>query len=235
LSAAEQYDRVWRETYGDMQDRGPVHRHMRRLLANLLGDLDYEDALEVGCGAGHNFDLLGGPITGADVSPEALRLARERGAGEIIELDIESARLERSWDLVFSSLVLEHLQDDVAALANMRAMTRRHLVVTTIAGDWERYRPWEEQVGHLRNYRRGELEERLRSVGFEVRRAIYWGFPFYSPITRLAQNRWRAEPSFSPAARAIARLLYGVYALNSSRRGDLLVVHATPRIDALSS
>ena len=43
-------------------------------------------------------------------------------------------------------------------------------------------------MGHVRNYRRGELEEKLRSTGFVVERAIYWGFPFYSPLARTVQN-----------------------------------------------
>ena len=36
--AAISYDDVWRDVYGDMQDVGPVHRHMRRILAGVLGE-----------------------------------------------------------------------------------------------------------------------------------------------------------------------------------------------------
>jgi SAM-dependent methyltransferase len=215
-----------------MQDVGPVHRHLRRMLREVLDGLDYQDALDVGCGAGHNRVLLGAgrsnaAVAGADLSREALRRARERGMTELFELDIERDALPRRWDLVFSSLVLEHLPDDRAALSHMAAMTRRHLVLATMAGDFERYRSWEEQVGHLRNYRPGELEAKLEGLGATVRRARYWGYPFYSPLTRLMQNRWRAQASFGPAARAAAYALYALYALNSNRRGDLLIVHAT--------
>jgi SAM-dependent methyltransferase len=230
-AAARRYDEVWRDVYGDMQELGPVHRHLRRLLGAVLADLRYADALEVGCGAGHNLALLAGDrpasaIAGADVSPEALRRARGRHDGELLELDVERAALPRTWDLVFSSLVLEHLADDESALNHMRAMTRRHVVVATIAGDRERYLPYEDQVGHVRNYRRGELEAKLERAGLAVRRAIYWGFPFYSPLTRRAQRRWRPEPSFGPGARIAAHALHALYRLNSSRRGDLLIVHA---------
>jgi SAM-dependent methyltransferase len=226
------YDRAWREVYGDMQDIGPVHRHLRRRLAGLLGGLDYDDALDVGCGAGHNLALISGgrpgvEVAGADISPEALRHARERGMPDLFELDIERQELPRRWDLVFCSLVLEHLVDDLAALGHMVTMSRRHLVVATIAGDFERYRPWEDQVGHVRNYRPGELEAKLVGLGVRIRRAEYWGYPFYSPLTRLMQNRWRAQASFGPAARAAAHTLYALYALNSKHRGDVLIVHAT--------
>jgi hypothetical protein len=106
-------------------------------------------------------------------------------------------------------------------------MAARHLVVTTMAGDYERHRPWEEQVGHVRNYRRGELEDRLRDAGFRVLRATYWGFPLYSPLVRRLQNHMRVSSSTGAATRALAAVLYRLYFLNSSRRGDLLIVHAT--------
>lgn len=228
------YDDVWKDVYGDMQEVGPTHRHMRRLLRRILAGLDYDSALEVGCGAGHNFPLLRHEgshvrLTGLDVSEEALRRARERVEGEFRLGDIQSDRLEGTWDLVFSSLVLEHLPDDTAALAHMRAMAGRWLVLTTIAGDFERYRPWEEQMGHVRNYRRGELESKVEAAGFSLERVIYWGFPFYSPLARRLQNGMRSEPSYGLASRIAAEAMHVLYFLNSRRRGDLLILVA--RVD----
>lgn len=226
------YDDIWVEAYGDMQDVGPVHRHMRRLLGRVLRDVDYKTVLDVGCGAGHNLPLLAGGrsltrVTGVDISEEALRGARQRGGAELRQLDIQHDRIDDRWDLVFSSLVLEHLPDDESALANMKSMAGSHVVVSTIAGDYERYEPWEKQMGHVRNYRRGELEEKMQAVGLRVERAIYWGFPFYTPIARRLQNRMKAEPSYGPATRMLARLMWLAYFANSSRRGDLLIVVAT--------
>ena len=228
------YDEVWRDAYGDMQDHGPVHRHMRRILRGLLRPLEYRSVLEVGCGAGQNLPLLadGRPLdrlTGADISGEALRRAALRAPeAELHPLDIEAGALPGRWDLVFSSLVLEHLHDDRAAVRNLRAMCRRHLLVTTIAGDFERYRAWDEQMGHVRNYRRGELEEKLAGAGFRVKEAVYWGWPLYTPLVRTLQNRASSEPSYGRSMRAVAAILHKLYYLNSSRRGDLLVVLAEP-------
>ncbi|MGH2952086.1 MAG: class I SAM-dependent methyltransferase [Solirubrobacterales bacterium] len=227
------YDIVWREVYGDMQEHGPVHRHLRRLLEKLLGTMDYRSALDVGCGGGHNLELLADGTglersTGLDISEEALDRARRRGFTETSRLDIERDRLDDTWDLVLSSLVLEHLPDDTDALRNMRAMCGRHLLVSTIAGDFERYRAWDEQMGHVRNYRRGELEAKLSDAGFEVEAAIYWGFPFYSPLARLLQNRMTSQASHGAATRALAEAMYWLYFLNSNRRGDLLVIAARP-------
>jgi len=233
-AATPRYDDIWRTVYGDLQEHGPAHRHLRRLLAEVVAGLEFDSVLDVGCGAGDNVELLlaagrQARFTGADVSHEALTRARARHAGlQFIALDIEREALPEHFDLVFSSLVLEHLADDAAALRNLRAMTDRHLVLATIAGDIERYRPWEEQVGHVRNYRHGELEERLERAGFAVERTLRWGFPFYSPITRRLQNGMRATPNYGRATRLLARATHAVYRLNSSRRGDLLIVVARP-------
>jgi SAM-dependent methyltransferase len=207
---------------------------MRRILRRMLAPLEYRSVLEAGCGAGHNLPLLTegrslDRLTGVDTSAEALRRAAARAPGlELQQLDIEQGALPGSWDLVFSSLVLEHLRDDRAALRNLRSMCREHLLVTTIAGDFERYRAWDEQMGHVRNYRRGELEEKLAEAGFRVREAVYWGWPLYTPLARTLQNRMSSEPSYGRSTRALAWTLHKLYYLNSSRRGDLLIVLAEP-------
>ena len=226
------YDHIWKTVYGSQQEMGPTHRHLKRIVSKLLATIEYESVLDVGCGPGDNLPLLCANrritrITGADISRHALERARRSHAGEFEELDIQRGRLDGRWDLVYCSLVLEHLPDDVAALENLRAMTGRYLLLTTIAGDFERYRKWDETVGHVRNYRVGELEDKLAGVDFTVNKAIYWGFPFYSPIARTLQNFTKTGAGqFSTTALLIAKFLYYVYFLNSHRRGDVLTVLA---------
>jgi trans-aconitate methyltransferase len=227
------YNQIWEKVYGDSKDEGPVHRHMHRILRRILKDLDYEKVLDVGCGEGHNLPLLAqgrslSAYTGIDISTHALEKAK--GAvpfGSFHHLDIQQAHLDGSWDLVYCSLILEHLPDDVAALDNMRAMTGKYLVATTIAGDFDRYRAWDEVMGHVRNYRPGELEEKMVKAGFRVRQAIYWGFPFYNLLARALQNHAKVGTGeFNTATRLVARVLYWIYFLNSHRRGDLLTILA---------
>lgn len=227
------YDRLWREVYGDIQDVGPVHRHMKRLLRRMLAPLEYSSVLDVGCGLGHNLPLITegrrlDAVGGIDFSPEALRHVRGRWGDDFHLLDVEREHLDRTYDLVFASLLLEHVRDDALVLRNLRAMTERHLVVVTIAGEFERYLPWEKQMGHLRNYARGELEGKLRDAGFAVDEVLYWGFPLYTPVVRTLQNRMTASSEFGPATRLVARITHALYFLNSSRRGDLLIARAHP-------
>ena len=231
-SSSIDYDAVWTDVYGDMQEVGPVHRHLKRLTARILKDLEYRSVMDVGCGPGMNFALLCAGreidhVAGIDVSGWAIRRARQNLGGDFRVLDIQQGHPEGRWDLVNCSLVLEHLVDDLAALRNMRAMTGKYFLAATIGGDFERYRAWDERVGHVRNYRVGELEKKLNTAGFEVCRSIYWGYPFYSPVMRTLLNRSTAAAGrFSRGARLDAELLYYLFFLNSRRRGDLVIVTA---------
>jgi SAM-dependent methyltransferase len=225
------YDEVWDEVYGDLQDVGPVHRHMKRIMRRMLAPLEYSSVLEVGVGFGHNLPLLTAGrkldrIAGLDLSQRAVEHVRREWGNDFHRLDIEKERLDASFDLVCIPLVMEHVVDDEATLRNLRAMTGRYLLVVTIGGDIERYRPWEKQMGHLRNYRRGELERKLEATGFAVERITYWGFPFYSPIVRTLQNRMTVTHDLSRASKLIAGTLYPVFFLNSHHRGDLIVALA---------
>jgi SAM-dependent methyltransferase len=231
---AADYDRLWDEVYGDLQSCGPTHRHMHRLMRGLLRSVEYRSVLDVGVGFGHNLPLLTAGrriehLAGIDVSARAIEHVRSRFHGDFQQLDIATDRLAQSYDLVCCALILEHIAEDEAALRNMRELTSRCLLVVTIGGDYKRYEPWERQMGHIRNYARGELEHKLETAGFDVLRTVYWGFPFYSPLARTLQNRMTATSEMPLGARAIARILYAVYFLNSSRRGDLVLALARPR------
>jgi hypothetical protein len=216
-----------------MQDVGPTHWHMTRIMRRVLAPLQYSSVLEVGVGFGHNLPVIAAGrklerLVGVDISGRALEHVRARCAGEFHQLDIVRGHLPERFELVCCALVLEHVSDDDAALVNLRKMSSKYLLLTTMAGDFHRYEPWERQMGHLRNYRPGQLEAKLQRHGWEVTRAVYWGFPFYTPLVRTLQNRMRATRELSAGSRAIARILRLVYFLNTSRRGDLLIVLARP-------
>lgn len=232
-AASVDYDSIWDEVYGDLQDLGPTHRHMARIMRRMLAPLDYDSVLDVGVGFGHNLSILTAGrqlrrLAGIDVSERAISHVSKQWDGCFRKLDVTREHLPETYDLVCIALVMEHLVDDESALRNIRAMTSKYLLVTTIAGNHDRYRSWESQVGHVRNYARGELERKLSASGFMVQDVTYWGFPFYSPIARALQNRMKATRDFSQSARLIARILYPVFFLNSSNRGDLVFVLARP-------
>jgi 2-polyprenyl-3-methyl-5-hydroxy-6-metoxy-1,4-benzoquinol methylase len=231
---AEFYDAAWAERWIDCSRLGPSLRHRRRLLLRLIRDLHFTSILDVGCGNGANLEelLLDHPVSevaGIDVSPTAALLARRRlPAGDFHTLDITRTHLDRCFDLVICCDVLEHIEDDLAALRHMRAMTGRALLISTIQG---RMRPSEQEIGHVRNYTRAGLEALLREAGFIPERTIQWGFPLYSPLHRTLLERAGpgiSEGHFGPLRRALSAVLYALFFLNSSRRGDILIALARP-------
>ncbi|HYX20098.1 MAG TPA: methyltransferase domain-containing protein, partial [Thermoanaerobaculia bacterium] len=210
------YDDLWTDVYGDIQRVGPVHRHMRRRVSAWLAGLDYASVLDVGCGPAENYPLLAAArrldrFGGIDISRVALDQARRRvPSGEFWNVDIQREGVPGRWDLVHCSLVLEHLPDDVAALTHLRSMTARFLLLTTIGGDFERYRRYETTQGHVRNYAKGELESKVSAAGFRILEKSAWGFPFYSPIARrlLAARPVGVEASFGPTTRLLAEIAH---------------------------
>jgi SAM-dependent methyltransferase len=230
---ASTYDRLWSDTYGDLQRFGPAHHHARRLAAKLLQNLDYGSVLDVGCGPGWHYDLLSAgrvldSFHGVDISAEAIEHARRwRPQGTFQVQDIQTGALPGCWDLVYCSLMIHLVPDDLAALRHLRQNTGKYLLISTMAGDFERYKAWEQRLGAVRNYRPGDLEDKLGRAGFRVKQAIYWGFPFFSPLGRWLQT-WSSTGtgSYSWTTRLVARVLTGIYYLNSHRRGDLLTILA---------
>jgi len=228
------YDDLWRDTWGDMQHVGPVHRHIQDDLVRVVTSLDVRTVLDVGCGSGENLHRLAGlgrfDLTGTDVSEAALALARRRAPSATFSaLDIERETLAKSFDLVMSIQVVEHLPADVAALRNMAAMTRKYVFVSTMAG---LMRPSERFIGHVRNYSAVELRGKLVDAGLDVIWVRGWGYPFYSPLYRTLVEFFPAGPPqgrVGPMGRFLAAVLYQIYRLNVPGRGDVLSALARVR------
>jgi SAM-dependent methyltransferase len=83
--------------------------------------------LDVGCGTGANLEMLAqfGQAAGVDVSPDALAFCRERGLQDVRQGEAEHLPYaDASFDLVTGLDVVEHLDDDIAGLKEMRRVLR---------------------------------------------------------------------------------------------------------------
>ncbi len=228
------YDQLWRSTWGDLQHYGPVHRHLLRRLVETVSTLSVRTILDVGCGSGEHLAALAGrgayELTGADVSPAALELARRKvPSAHFNLLNIERECLPETFDLVMSLQVVEHLADDVAALRHMGRMARSYVLVSTLRGHM---RSSERAIGHLRNYSTDELRRKVERAGLKVLTITGWGFPWYSPIYRTLSEWLPGGPPtgpMGPLSRAVAGMLYYFYWLNWPGRGDVVTVLARPR------
>ncbi|MGA2286230.1 MAG: class I SAM-dependent methyltransferase [Dehalococcoidia bacterium] len=234
LSSRDDYDRLWSDCWGGMQAIGPVHRHVCRIIVEMVRPLGIRSVLDAGCGSGVNLRALQknlgvSDVVGIDISLNALQLAATQVQGEFVVMDVERNSLQREFDLVLSSQVVEHLEDDEAFLSNLRAMCKGYCLIGTMQG---RMRASEAYVGHKRNYTRPGLEQKLRNAGFAIERVVQWGFPFYSPLYRSAielVGGQAVKVGYDKKQRFVASLLYQLYRLNSSRRGDVLIILGSVR------
>jgi 2-polyprenyl-3-methyl-5-hydroxy-6-metoxy-1,4-benzoquinol methylase len=226
------YDRLWTESWGDLQRYGPVHRRQRQQLLSLIAKLNVTTVLDVGCGSGDNLAALAQAsphlaLTGVDVSSEALEVAAQRLPGvRFRQLDAQKEKLDEHFDLVLCNQVIEHLIDDISALRNIALMARPWVVVATMSG---RMRPSERFIGHFRNYSDVELRAKAECAGLEVVDIFGWGFPFYSPLFRTALEWIPGRPtdgSYGIVQKGIAHFLYRLYGFNLPRRGDVITMVA---------
>jgi SAM-dependent methyltransferase len=142
--------------------------------------------LDVGCGTGANLLMLSkyGEAEGVDVSEDALAFCRERGldkvrlgAGEKLPYE------DGTFDLVTALDVVEHMDDDLAGLREMRRVLRPGgrvlLFVPTFMFLWGLQ---DEVSNHRRRYRLPELRQVLEEAGFEIERTTYANITFFLPI-----------------------------------------------------
>ncbi|HEX8708508.1 MAG TPA: class I SAM-dependent methyltransferase [Pyrinomonadaceae bacterium] len=142
--------------------------------------------LDVGCGTGANLELLGryGDAEGVDVSPDALAFCRQRGLEHVRQGAAEKLPYaDGSFDLVTALDVVEHLDDDVAGLREMRRVLRPGgralLFVPAFMFLWG---VQDDVSHHRRRYTLRGLSLALEAAGFEVERATYANISFFAPI-----------------------------------------------------
>ena len=142
--------------------------------------------LDVGCGTGANLEMLSqfGKAEGVDVSAEALEFCRERGLQQVKQGAAEALPYENdSFDLVTGLDVVEHLDDDVAGLKEMRRVLhtdgRAVLFVPAFMFLWG---VQDDISNHRRRYTMASLKEAVRTAGFEIERASYVNLSFFAPI-----------------------------------------------------
>jgi SAM-dependent methyltransferase len=83
-------------------------------------------------------------------------------------------QIDELFDGVYTSNVLEHIEDDVHALQQIKSVMKpqSNLVVYVPAFQCL-YSPWDNSVGHHRRYNKKELLFKLDTAGFDVTKFIY--------------------------------------------------------------
>ena len=147
--------------------------------------------LDVGCGTGANLLMLSeyGDAEGVDISEDALAFCRERGLEKVRLGAAEDLPYEDgTFDLVTAFDVVEHIDDDLAGLREMRRVLRPGgrvlLFVPTFMFLWGLQ---DDVSNHRRRYRLPELQRVLEQAGFEIERTTYANITFFLPILAMRQ------------------------------------------------
>ena len=167
-----------------------IRSFLERLFRDLKASGQTQDStaniLDVGCGTGANLEMLSefGAAEGVDVSTEALSFCQARGL-EKVKLGAAEALPydDNSFDLATGLDVVEHLDDDLAGLKEMRRVLRPGgralLFVPAFMFLWG---VQDDISNHRRRYTLKGLKDVVRKAGFEVERATYVNISFFTPI-----------------------------------------------------
>src|SRR6266478_204705 len=162
----------------------------RRLLDSFVSVIAHEfkrpTILDVGCGTGINFSVLGkhGLTFSSDASEEALRFSKSRGIDGLVRSHIGSLPFMAStFDIVTALDVLEHVDDDLCALDELlRVTSEGGMLVITVPAYGFLWSEHDEALHHRRRYAASELRNKLTNAGFEVQRISYYITFLFFPI-----------------------------------------------------
>lgn len=146
--------------------------------------------LEIGAGAGallYDIAKRGFTCTALETSPMARALARKlhsrEDAVELLAAKPPDARWHSNFDFIFALEVLEHIEDDVSALAQWHSWLKPGgYLIMSVPAHTTRWSASDEWAGHFRRYEGSALDRLARESGFEVITRESWGVPLVNLI-----------------------------------------------------
>jgi SAM-dependent methyltransferase len=202
---------------------GPRHALRERVLLRAFLDArPGPRVLNVGAGQGtftNRLQVEGFELTSTDVTPEAVAVLRARVAGRVEAADATDLPFESgAFDAVVLGEVLEHIEDDAAALGEAwRVLASAGVLAVSVPRNPAWFSKSDEWAGHFRRYSRERLVKVVEAAGFEQVACVAWGFPmsalYHRTVYELAVRRG-VVTSGGGAARRSLPLLSALLALD---------------------
>ncbi|MGZ2411838.1 SAM-dependent methyltransferase [Sphingomonas sp. F9_3S_D5_B_2] len=165
-------ERVVYEQMAELDQRHWWYRARRRVIAELIRRKAPPPPgarlLEIGCGTGHNLAMLGefGEVDGLELDEQARGIAEKRLGRSVMSSPLPelSGVGESQYDLVGAFDVIEHIDDDQAAIASIAARLKPggKFVMTVPAHQWM-WSAHDVVNHHKRRYSKTALKRLLRA------------------------------------------------------------------------
>jgi SAM-dependent methyltransferase len=215
-------DRIDRDHWFYRGKRAIVRRWIERSVRLTPDDL----LIDAGMGTGRWLEEMAGTcrILGVDDHDESIEMARPRveaAGGQCLKAPLHQVDLPDGTATVITAMdVLEHIEDDRAALAELVRLTRPGgLIVLTVPALRWLWSDWDVVLHHYRRYHKADLRKLIDSVpGVEIERCEYfnaallpaiWLVRSWRKLVPLKPGAPRAEDAIppGPANEALFRLL----------------------------
>jgi SAM-dependent methyltransferase len=159
---------------------------------------DVRRVLEIGAGLGSTGSLFADRFdyVGLEPDPVSYEVAVERvgRAGTVLNETAEEFEPVEKFDLVCAFEVLEHCEDDRAALTGwLRHVRPGGYAMISVPHGRGHFGPWDRKAGHYRRYDRADVLDALESVGLESIEAVAYGFPLGSATSAVRDIVARRE------------------------------------------
>jgi SAM-dependent methyltransferase len=179
-------------------------RGRRRVLVDLVKEVADRrggslQILDYGCGTGGNTPAYAslGTVVGIEPDATAIELARDRGGARYCRASgIQLPFREAVFDAVVASDVLEHIEDDLTAVAEIARVLRPEgaAIISVPAHQWL-FSEHDVALHHFRRYSRAGLRSVLERGGLRIRRLSYWDATLFPVICfhRMLGKRRRSQ------------------------------------------
>lgn len=183
-----------RDTYATEAEVEATHwwfTERRRLFSRLIARFGLSTEariLDIGTSTGTNLRMLRDlgytHAEGLDASEEAVRWCAEKGYGKVTQGDVCALPYpDGSFDLVLATDIIEHVDDDSAALREIRRVLKSDgRVIITVPAFQSLWGVQDEIGQHKRRYRGRQVQQRAKAAGLAIFRKFYFNYVLFLPI-----------------------------------------------------
>ena len=166
--------------------------------------------LEIGCATGEFIQQIvenqNLEITGSEIYLKGLLYAKKNLPNvDFIQFDVTQGIVGEEFDLIAAFDVIEHIENDVAAISNINEMLRKGgSLIITVPQHMFLWSNLDEILKHKRRYSRRELVAKLQENGFDISYATSFLFVLFPVMLFSRIFDRRLDQSQSDALNSVA-------------------------------